>query len=95
MCTDIYEHPTMVDTISEMGNLKMGRVTLHEMQLILFPIQSNISREMSVCPYVCLSVCLCVCPILFRPPKEQSVTENFAKQSCQVYFKDDKKINQE
>ena len=44
---------------------------------------------MSVCLSVCLFVCP-VCPVLSRPPKKVTETENFAKQSCQIYFKGDK-----
>ena len=48
---------------------------------------------MSVCLSVCLFVCP-VCPVPSRPRKKVAETENFAKQSCQIYFKGDKKNTQ-
>ena len=40
---------------------------------------------------VCLSICLSVPSVPSRPSKITAETENFAKQSCQIYFKGDKK----
>ena len=51
--------------------------------------EKSLSVHMSVCLSVCLSVCP-VCPVPSRPPKKVTETENFAKQSCQIYFKGDK-----
>ena len=47
---------------------------------------------MSVCLFVCLFVCLSVPSVPSRPPKKVAETENFAKQSCQIYFKGDIKV---
>ena len=49
--------------------------------------EKSLSVRMSVCLFVCP-----VCPVPSRPPKKVTETENFAKQSCQIYFKGDTKI---
>ena len=43
-------------------------------------IQKQRGHDFGLCPYACPSVC----PV---PPKKVPETENFAKQSCQIYFK--------
>ena len=55
---------------------------------------SKIIFSKKFCPSICLSVCLVcpVCPVPSRPPKKVAETENFAKQSGQIYFKGDKKL---
>merc|ERR1711973_1078875 len=63
---------------------------------IIFPEKSLSVRTsvcLSICLSVCLFVCLSVCPVCPVPsPKKVAETENFAKESCQIYFKGDKKI---
>ena len=39
-----------------------------------------------------LSVHMSASPVPSHPPKKVTEIENFAKQSCQIYFKGDKKI---
>ena len=43
---------------------------------------------MSVCPCAYALLCVPSCPA----PKPETETENFAKESCQIYFKGAKKI---
>ena len=45
---------------------------------------------MSVCLSFCLFVCLSRLSHPVPSPKKVTETENFAKQSCQIYFKGDK-----
>ena len=52
---------------------------------IIFP-----EKSLSVRMFVCLSVP----SVPSRPRKKVTETENFAKQSCQIYFKGDKKNTQ-